>query len=72
MKNILLIVVLSCSLSTWAIDEKPTEQNPDHPTGAIVPPTQKQLKSVKKPVKSKSQPEATTTPTTTPPSAPSH
>lgn len=72
MKNIFLIAFVALSLNAFAQDKEAAPANPsnpapdtDLPKGAIVHPTQKQLKSVKKP----SNPKA---PTSTPETKPSH
>jgi len=71
MKNILIACCLIFSFSAFAQQSSDTPANPapdaDKPTGTIVPPTAKQLKSVKKPKKETvTHPVGTTTPTAKP------
>jgi hypothetical protein len=68
MKNIFLSTLICFSITAWAAGEEPmpTPANPSNPgptteapTGTIVPPTKKQLKSIKKPKKKKTSTEET-------------
>lgn len=67
MKKLLLACSLVVSVFSWAAEQSPTTPSAADIPGTLVPPTQKQLKSIKKPKKEKApQPIDTTSPTTTP------
>lgn len=75
MKKLLLAGCLLVSVSVFSAETTTAPANPSAPSaadadipGTLVKPTQKQLKSVKKPKKET----AVTTPTSTPTSTPSH